>query len=252
MSRPLGSIPLNPDAFAKSIASHYGSGYTISTKEIKAQIADDLARHPITKGLSESTLKYENDKWKKTVQKDADRIDSAKADKTAAQKTIDTCDDFLNKTNGYNKQRDAYNDINSKIQKAEKDLAKEKSSSKKKALEAQIKADEKTRSAISATIKKISSKKDYQDELKKRDKANAIIDSANKRINSWESTKDKHNDTYQTYHAAYNRSVAYYTKKSRQPTRRKLMLQLLMMPRICMLATLGFTVPITWKTKYSC
>lgn len=222
MSRALGSIPLNPDAFAKSVASHYGSGYTVTAKTIKATVANDLARHPITAGLSESTLKYENSKWKKTVQSDADKIDSAKAEKAKQQKIIDTCDDFLNKTNGYNAQRDAYSAANSKLKKAETALAKEKNSKKKKALQTEITSDRKTLKAISTTIKKISSKKDYQDELKKRDKANTAITNANKRITSWENTKDKHNDTYQTYHAAYQRSVAYYTKKKQAANKKKI------------------------------
>lgn len=222
MSIPLGGIALNPDEFAKEVASHYGSGYTVSSKGINAMVANSLERHPVTKGLSESTLKSEDAKWKAQVAKDADRIDSAEDDKAAAQKIVDKADDFLGKQNGYNTQKDAYNDANTKLQKAEASLAKAKSSKDKKALEATIKSDKKTLGNISASMKKISSSKDYQAELKKRSAALNAIESANKRISDWKSTKSKHKDTYNAFHAAYERSKAYYTRKLQKANEAKI------------------------------
>lgn len=219
MSIPLGGIALKPEELAKEIASHLGSGETLDPKKIAKDVE---ARHPWTKGLSESKLAYENKKWKDKVKSDADHIDSAKADKTKAQKQIDQYDDFLRKQNGYTSQRDAYDAAKAKLKKAEDDLAKEKNSKKKKSLESEITSDKKTMKAISATIKKISSKKDYQDELAKRNKANAIIDSADKRISDWKNTKSKHSETYNTYHKAYENSKADHIRKKQKANEKKI------------------------------
>ena len=141
--------------------------------------------------MSDKQLIAQVTKSKAKVKSDAASITATQSTITKQQKVIDKTDDYLKKQNGYDTKKAAYDAVSKQIDDLQKQLAKAKTSKKKKAIQDQIKAKQKTQKAAYADLKKLTNSASYQEQLKKQSTARSKLKSAKTKLAHEKSKKSK-------------------------------------------------------------
>ena len=193
----------------KSAVSRYIS---VPSHKVVRFTADQIAPDQLTT----KQLNNEYTKFKKKVKTDATGIKNAQATITKQQKVIDDTDNFLSKQNGYKTKKAAYDKVTSDIAAAKKDLAKAKTTAKRKPIQKKIDQLVKTQKSAYTDLKKVTSSKDYQKQLGKQKTARTALNSAKAKLSHLKSKKKKDKSSYNDYKAEKaKRAAAAKRKKQR-------------------------------------
>ncbi|MFC6180352.1 LysM peptidoglycan-binding domain-containing protein [Lactiplantibacillus daowaiensis] len=164
------------------------------------------------KGRSEAWLSKESGKKAAIVEQDATQIAKLRTTMNNQKKIMDTADDFLKKTNGYNSQKEAYDAVATQLKAERAKLAKAKSKDKK-SINAKIKSLQKQQTSIATTIKNISNSAEYKSQWNKRKAAKLKGEQAAQTLIAKQAKKAKDKDTAAKYKKALNDKKAAAHKK---------------------------------------